>query len=238
MPSSSVLAHRFKQIFPVFLFIVAFIPRVLNQITIFTLWHTRARLFIEAIKNQDWASTFQAPHPGVTTMWLAGLAQEIGGFLDSDFADRSTNQQMAIELIPITIVIAISIVIAYFLLRDVLDWQIAAVATLLLALDPYHISLSQAVHVDALVSIFALLSALFMWSYIKRHRPLLLVFSGIFAGFALLTKTPSLFLFPYFLLVIFIGLLIESQSESDKLSIPNRQKLILAIKGLIFASLI
>ncbi len=184
MRNSSILAHRFRQIFPLLLFVVAFVPRVLHQITIFALWHTRARLFMEAIKNQDWASTFQAPHPGVTTMWLAGIAQEIGGLFDPAFADRSTNQQMALELISITLVIAISIVFAYFLLRDVLDWQVAAIATLLLALDPYHISLSQAVHVDALVSIFALLSVLFMWSYINQHRIHLLVFSGIFTGLA------------------------------------------------------
>ncbi len=53
-----------------------------------------------------------------------------------------------------------------------------------------------------------------------------------------MTKTPALFLIPYFLLVIFIGLLIESQNESDRLSILDRQKLILTIKGLVLAFLI
>ena len=74
-------------------------------------------------------------------MWLAGLAQEIGSLIDPEFAKLSTNQQMAVELIPITFVIAFSIVIAYPILRDVFDWQIAAVTALFLASDPYNIHL-------------------------------------------------------------------------------------------------
>jgi hypothetical protein len=193
---------------------------------------------MEAIKNQDWASTYYSPHPGVTTMWLAGIAQEIARLFDSGFFERDTNQQMAIELFPITFVIAISIVIAYFLLRDVLDWQVAAVVTLLLALDPYHISLSQAIHVDGLVSVFALLSALFMWSYIKWDRSPLLILSGIFAGLAILSKSPALFLVPYFLLVVFIGLLAKSQNENDKANIFSRQQLFLVFKKLLYVFLI
>jgi hypothetical protein len=100
-------------------------------------------------------------------MCLAGLAQENGSLIDPEFSKLSTNQQLAVELISITFVIAFSIVIANLILRDVFDWQIAAITALFLALNPYHISLSQAIHVDALISIFALVSALLLWSYVK-----------------------------------------------------------------------
>jgi 4-amino-4-deoxy-L-arabinose transferase-like glycosyltransferase len=136
-------------------------------------------------------------------MWLSGIAYRIGRAFNPDYNDLPLQQQMTVELIPLVFVIALAIVLAYFLLTRIFDRLVAAVVALLLALDPYHITISKTLHVDGLMAIFMLLSALFIFLYItpaglQRRRYLLL--SGFFAGLALLSKTPALFMLPFFLL--------------------------------------
>jgi hypothetical protein len=184
------------------IFLVAFLPRVLGFVGSTTIWQTRAQAFMDAVAGGDWAATLQAPHPGVTTMWLAGLGRAVSSVFSPGFDTLPVARQSAIELIPIALVVSLCIALAYRLLARVFDPQVAAVGALLVALDPYHISLSKAVHVDALVSVFMLVSALYMWVFIKERRRPQVVLSGVFAGLALLTKTPAVFLAPYFLLCV------------------------------------
>jgi hypothetical protein len=189
---------------PAGVFAVALLPRMLGFVGSTTIWQTRTKAFMEAIAHGDWASTLQAPHPGVTTMWLAGLARAVSLALLPGFDDLPLARQSVIELVPIALVVSLAIVLAYGLLARVFDRQVATVAALLLALDPYHISLSKAVHVDALVSVFALLSALYLWVFIKERRWRQILLSGICAALALLTKTPAVFLAPYALLCVLV----------------------------------
>jgi len=205
LPRRKRFSHFFRSVCPVlFVFALAFFPRALGYVGSMSIWQSRAKAFMDAIASRDWASTLQAPHPGVTTMWLAGLGRLASTPFVSDFDALSLAQQSAIELAPIALVVALAIALAYLLLARVFDRQIALVAALLLALDPYHISLSKAVHVDALVSVFSMLSALHLWVFIKERSRLHVLLSGIFAALGLLTKTPALFLVPYFFLVLLV----------------------------------
>jgi hypothetical protein len=213
--------------FPFVLFIVAFIPRAIQQVEIYSNWHIRGRLFIEAISARQWDDTLLGPHPGVTTMWLAGLAQRFGGLIDPEFADRNLEFQVDLELVPIAFVIALMIVLAYLLIAEIFDRRIAIVASLLLALDPYHISVSAGVHVDAMLSVFLLVSVLFLWLYIKCQQWRYVVWSGLFAGLALLTKAPALFLLPYLLLVLSVTLLAKWNPRGiNRIENPDRSLLL------------
>lgn len=163
-----------------------------------TLWHARAREFFQALQDGRLADTYLAPHPGVTTMWLAGLARELALLADPGFDGLSVARRINIEIIPSAIVISLAIVAAYFMLRRIFDGRAAALAATLLALDPYHISISKVIHVDALLSAFMLLAALALWLFLADGRRLWVLLSGVSAGLALLTKAPALFLLPYF----------------------------------------
>jgi hypothetical protein len=192
-----------EKAFPVILFFLALLPRAIHLVARSTVWHGRAIAFSEAVLNGDWGRTLQAPHPGVTTMWLTGIAYRIAEAFNPDYSDLPLEQQMAVELIPLVIVIALAIVLAYFLLARIFDRLVAAVVALLMALDPYHITISKTLHVDGLMVVFMFLSALFIFFYItpvglKQRRHLLL--SGFFAGLAVLSKTPALFMLPFLLL--------------------------------------
>ncbi|MFN2180725.1 MAG: ArnT family glycosyltransferase [Candidatus Promineifilaceae bacterium] len=192
------------RIFPALLFLFAFVPRVTALVGSETLWHDRAGEFIDAVMSAQWSGTYLAPHPGVTTMWLAGLARRAGLLFNPGYDGMSVAKRLNIELIPIALTISLGIVLAFLLLKRLFDFQVAAAAALLLAFDPYHLSISKVIHVDALVSTFMLLSALFLWLFLKENRWPWVLLSGVFAGLGLLTKTPALLLIPYFFLCMII----------------------------------
>jgi len=201
----SALASVIEIFFPLVLFLLTFLPRAIYPVARSENWHRRAIQFFETVSQGDWGATLIAPHPGVTTMWLAGIANWLGGVFIPGFDRQLMHQQIAVELLPLVLVISLTIVLAYFLLSRIFDRQVAAVSTLLLALDPFHIFISKTLHVDALMSVFAMSSALWMLVAVAQaqqyHRRNILL-SGIFAGLALLSKTPSLFLVPYLLLCL------------------------------------
>lgn len=201
---STELGQWLHRLFPILLFFVAFLPRVTHFVGSTTLWHGRARIFFDSFLAGQWTETYQAPHPGVITMWLAGLARWVGVLFNPDYDGMALVKRLSIELVPIALIISLGIVLAYFILRTIFDFQVAAFAALLLAFDPYHISLSKTIHVDTLVATFMLLSALFLWLFIKQNRWQWVFLSGVFAGLGLLTKTPALFLVPYFFLCMLV----------------------------------
>jgi hypothetical protein len=90
----------------------------------------------------------------------------------------------------------------YPLLSRLVDRRIALTAVCLLVLNPFHIAYSQVIHVDGILSMFMVVSALFMLNYARSRRRSDLVWSGVFAGLSFLTKTPALFLIPYTGLVL------------------------------------
>jgi hypothetical protein len=201
----SAIAPVIEISFPLVLFLLAFLPRAIYPVARSENWHRRAIQFIDVVSKGDWSATLIAPHPGVTTMWLAGIAHRLGQVFIPGFNRQLMHQQVAIELLPLVLVISLTIVMAYFLLRRIFDRQVAAVSTLLLALDPFHIFISKTLHVDALMSVFAMSSALWMLMHIaqaQQHRWRNILLSGAFAGLALLSKTPSFFLVPYLLLCL------------------------------------
>ena len=137
-------------------------------------------------------------------MWLAGLGREIALLFNPGFDGMAVHKRMAVELIPFALVLSIGLVLAYFILKRLFGFSAAAFSTLLLALEPYDISISKIIHVDALVTTFMLLSALLLWLFLKENRWRWILFSGLLAGLALLTKTSALFLVPYFFLSLLV----------------------------------
>ncbi|MCP4360841.1 MAG: glycosyltransferase family 39 protein [Chloroflexi bacterium] len=204
-----ISSRMWTWIFSIFLFIISFVPRALYPVARSTVWHERGLIFADALTSGHFAEMIQSAHPGVMTMWLVTLAQGVGRFFNPDYDKQPFVNQMQIEIIPLALVISLAIVLTFFLLRRLFNWPVAGVATLLLALDPFHLSISKTLHLDALMSVFVMISALYILLYIRQTRRHDLLLSGLFAGLALLTKTPSLFLAPFLLLCLGIWQLVQ-----------------------------
>jgi hypothetical protein len=117
--------------------------------------------------------------------------------------DDDVPTQLATAALWTVICTSLAVVAAYGLLIPLLGRFGAALAGLLLALDPFYLSHSRIVHVDGMLASFMLLAVLSLLVYLKdprRHGYLFL--AGILSGLALLTKTPSLFLIPMVALVL------------------------------------
>ena len=203
-----------------FIFLLAFFPRVYKPTTRFMQWYNRSSFFWEGLRSGELSETYQQYHPGVTTMWVSGIGTEVYRLLNdldpdqlpsSDLTNPSVPAAKA-GLIAMGIVIAGSIVFVVFLLSKITSWRVAFTAGFLLAIDPFYIAHSQMIHVDGFLATFMLLSAISWLVYLKRKERVYLLLSGIIGGLALLTKSPSYFLIP------FVGLtaLVQEVSEARR----------------------
>jgi hypothetical protein len=197
-------------------------------------WLSGTSNFYRALAHADFADTYQLEHPGVTTMWAgtAGFlwrypayAREAPGQIAWWAAEagpvlRSLGHE-PLELLTagrVFMVLAITAVLAAAFVPAVslFGFWPALVGFLLIAADPFHIAHSRLLHLDGLLSSLMLLSLLALLKYLLRGgRPANLVVSGVAAGLAWLTKSPTLFLVP------FVGLLVLLELWSRRRQQPG-----------------
>jgi hypothetical protein len=207
-----------------FLFLVAFLPRAFGLDVFVTpdeyLWINRSGEFLAALLRADWAATFQVGHPGLTTRWtgvLGILATYLprlqtasspwlvdGQPFQDLLADMSIHlpEVLAATRYPTAILTSMGVVGLYFLVRPLFGQRAALMSAVLLPLEPFYLALSRVIHHDALSTTFMALSLLSFMVHLRKHRPFLyLALSGLMAGLAFLSKSPSLFLVPFTLLL-------------------------------------
>lgn len=197
-------------------FVVAFVPRVIYPISRPAQWYTRSIQFIHDVGSGAWEDTVYSEHPGVTTMWLSGLALRLAGVTPEmraggPYVDPAslTAREAAIGVFPLALTIALLISLTFGLLLRLFSPLAALGAALLVALDPFLLANSKVLHVDGLLAMFAVTSALALLVYRQEGRARWLALSGALGGLALLTKSPALFLLPYTALSIAVGVLFE-----------------------------
>jgi hypothetical protein len=175
-------------------------------------WYHRAVPFVDALLAGDWAGTYQSYHPGVTVMWLAGVGMRVFAWRRGLSSDQllgaypsqpgTVDGAIAAGVFPMALVIALCISLSYLVLKRFLDQKIALAGSCLLALDPFHVAYGKVLGTNGLLATFMFVSVLFLFSYARRTMWRDLIWAGVFAGLSFLTKTPSLFLIPYTVLVL------------------------------------
>ncbi|NJL06514.1 MAG: phospholipid carrier-dependent glycosyltransferase, partial [Chloroflexaceae bacterium] len=208
------------------IWVVAFALRAADLHHILTVdeayhWFARAAAFQAALAQGDLAGTNIIGHPGVTTMWLGAiglwLQQGLAGLGILPAPDLAGPVPTWIMLrLPVAATAATGIALSYLLLLRLLDAPTALLAALLLASDPMLVAFGRILHVDALLTIFMLLTVLLAlvgfrydlappaslvlppprWGYLAA--------AAVTGGLALLTKSPAVLLLP---LVALIGAL-------------------------------
>ena len=198
-------------------FLVALLPRVIYPVSRPYKWYVRSVKFIESVVRGDWAQTAYSEHPGVTVMWLSGAALRLAGVVpvqepDGDLSVDSatlTVRESTIGILPLALVIAALVALTYLLLLRLFARPAAFAASLLVGLDPFFIANSKVLHVDGLLTALMATSGVAMLVYLSERRWRWAILSGVLAGLALLTKAPALFLVPYALLCLGVGLLAQ-----------------------------
>ena len=162
------------------------------------LWLKRSEAFMSAIEKANFSETFITHHPGVMTMWIAGIRVF---FLDiqEDF------KNLALSRFFIGIVVWTSIGLACLLLYRLFGLWVSLASFASLAYSPLFLAQTRRVHTDALASAFILLTVLLFLLYCqKRNRRRYLIFSGMAYGLALLAKSYSLILLPWIPMCLFL----------------------------------
>lgn len=195
-------------------FVCAAVPRLAAVNTHLTpdevaYWFNRSHNFLEGMRSGDLAQTYQAEHPGVTTMWLGTLG-EVAFRISADFglvAPDDVATQRVFMRVPMTVTNALAVVAGYLLLLRLFDRRVALLAALFWATDPFLIAHSRLLHVDAPMTSFLMLSLLalllafgFDQDTAAEGRPIrwgMLLFSAVMGGLALLSKIPAIILPPF-----------------------------------------
>ena len=161
-------------------------------------WLARSSEFIDAIKTGQLSETLVAYHPGVITMWTAGIRK-----LYMDFQLNVENLVHARFFIGLTVLIGL--LLACFLLKRLLGPWIAITSLACIAFSPLFLAQTRRVHTDALAATFILLTVLLFLLYCQnqQHRQYLIL-SGITFGLALLSKSYALILLPWVPVSLFL----------------------------------
>ena len=195
--------YRAVPFFIICFFVIASVPRMLSLEAHWSSdegrWLNRSAQFMSAVKQGEFSETLIAPHPGVTTMWLAGLRTFF-------MPPREDVLNLANARWFIGIVVWVGVGIACLLLSQLFGRWVALACFACLAFSPLFLAQARRVHTDALATVFILLTVLLFLLYCqnRQHRRYL-IFSGIAFGLALLSKSYALILLPWmpFCLLLF-----------------------------------
>ncbi len=206
-------------------FLAIFIPRILAIGRFVTVdeptWGKRSANFYYSLMNGKYDYTYQSGHPGVIVLWAGagGFQLEFNQYQrvgQSEIGDtklfllfkRHGGNPLEVLVTARTILvvlISLSLVGAYFYARLLFDNDIAALAILLIAFDPFYVAHSRLLHTFAILSSFMLLSLLAYLHYLREGKRLSLAVSAVTAGLSFLTVTPGILLLPAFLVISLIN---------------------------------
>jgi 4-amino-4-deoxy-L-arabinose transferase-like glycosyltransferase len=160
------------------------------------LWIERSDRFVDAVADARFGDTVQSGHPGVTTMWVGGLAQRTLP-RDADLRARYARARLWMAAVSVALIVLI-----WWLVGVVAGGLSAAIAGLLLAFDPYLMTHNRVLHLDGFLALFMVASLLALLAATRDGSRRLLLLSGALAGLAALTKQPAALLIPATLIVL------------------------------------
>ena len=151
-------------------------------------WLHRSAIFMSTVIKGEFSETLIAYHPGVMTMWIAGVRTF---FVDAEI--DVNNLIHARWFLGVAVLIGIGI--CALLLFYLFDRWVAITGIVFLTFSPFFLAQTRRVHTDALATIFILLSVLLLLLYCKNSQKLrYLMLSGVTFGLAVLSKSYSLIL--------------------------------------------
>lgn len=122
----------------------------------------------------------------------------------------------------------LSVILVYFLGKEIFNKKIGLIAALFLAVTEYHIIYSRLVAVDSMLTLFYLLSFLFFVRAFKNKSLKYYILFGLSASLALVTKYVG-----FHILVIFLIFIISYHAYSFVNKRFSRKDLFFDIKGIL-----
>jgi len=181
---------------------------------------SRIPRYWSAMERHDWNDTWINDKPGISTAIVSGLALKevpnLGARISQQNRFSSVSNPDAAQQInfmfrlPLLVFNGLLAILWYFMLRRLLENNWAALfSSALVLLSPILIGISQIVNPDALLWSTAFTSILAFLLFLKYRNWYSIILSGLFLGFALLSKYSAVIIAPYFF-VLMIAYLVYS----------------------------
>ncbi len=233
------------------------LPRV-AELTKFTaadepFWLVVGANYYYALTHGELENTVYEYHPAVTTMWIGAAAMlayfpEYRGLMNGYFQQEKTSFDTYLvehgkdplvllwwaRLIQLLLNVFLFIV-AFFLLRYLLDERIALVVLLLTSFAPYLFGQSRMLNHETMVGLFSLIAILAMTAHLfRKPNAGLLFLSAGSAALANLTKSSAIVLLPVIAVMIFVWAVLQWREQKKITSVLlNSLKIFLAWVGLL-----
>lgn len=171
-------------------------------------WHRRSERFLTAIKQLDFASTYQHYQPGVTIMWINSVTKFVVGNFQKDPAMTLENADWfpiidGISKAVLVFILLGLLLLQIFLISKLFNSSVALGYGVLISVEPYMIGIDRWFHLTSLETYLAFTSFLLLLHW-RQHKIIkYLLLSGVFLGCSILSKLTTLVLVPLFILFIF-----------------------------------
>jgi hypothetical protein len=180
--------------------VVSFLPRALTLDRGFTideaLWLERSDRFVSAVANARFHDAYSTGHPGVTTSWIAGMAQRT---LPDD---ASLRERYARSRLGMTFANVALLLLLWLLARRLLGEAAATAGTLFLSLDPFLLAHTRVIQLDGFQTLAMTASFVALLRASKDDDRRMLVVGGALAGLAFITRTFAGYLLPVAAIVL------------------------------------
>jgi hypothetical protein len=176
-------------------------------------WKSRSYDFGSGVFGLDFQKTLQKYHPGVTLMWVGTAGIKIYNVSYNllngiDPPDNNISTVFGLDFVQkllVVLVIGIGLAFVFYPIKNIFGLASAFLVTAAVSFEPYYIALTRAFHLEGLLSIFMLVSVLWLYWFISDGESKKLLVSAGFGGLAVLTKTTALFLIPFTLLMLTVA---------------------------------
>ncbi len=188
-------------------------------------WKSRTYDFSTGIFTLDFEKTIQKYHPGVSLMWIGTASIKIFNLYHeitqgAPPADNLIQTVFALHTVQKTLIVLVLGALLTFIvypLRKMFGTKYALFFGLLVTVEPLYVALTRVMHLEGLMSAFMIASFVWFFYYLNEGGTKRLILSSFFAAGAFLTKTSSVFLIPFFGLMLLINLIGSKQVSTESL---------------------
>lgn len=170
------------------------------------MWIANTQGFTRNLASFKWGHLLQQPHPGITVTWLGSLTIHASS--------------LAVRKLPLAIGQSILIGLTGYIFYRLWGSSLAALLTLLLALNPILIAHTRVYAMDSLLAHFLLLSVACLLLWRRLRAPRYLIFAAAAAALAVLSKLPGIIIVPITLAMLFKDAIHTHRSARSQKTAP------------------
>ena len=172
-------------------------------------WKQRIYDFGTGVFTLNFEKTNQKYHPGVTLLWIGTLAVKSHTIIYEYIYRTPLNDNSAelifslnfYQILMVVLVCSFLLGAFYRFLTKIYDPIKAFFICFIFSLEPFFLGLTTTLHLDGLLTLFIINSLITFYLFTKTNLKKYLIYSAIFFGLSLLTKTTALLFLPILLAV-------------------------------------